>query len=72
MPPQPVCPDVLENYEVIVIENNSEQPETFAYYKQAVRRYDGLRVVKYPGKGFNFSAINNFGRKYARAAIFCC
>ncbi len=54
-----------ENYEVIVIENNSEQPETFAYYKEAVRRYDGLRVVKYPGKGFNFSAINNFGRRYA-------
>ena len=54
-----------ENYEVIVIENNSQQPETFAYYKQAVKRYDGLRVVRYPGKGFNFSAINNFGRKYA-------
>src|SRR5699024_4315440 len=54
-----------ERYEVIVIENNSEQPETFAYYKQALQRYDGLRVVRYPGKGFNFSAINNFGRKYA-------
>ena len=54
-----------ENYEVIVIENNSEQPETFAYYRQAQRRYDGLRVVRYPGRGFNFSAINNFGRKYA-------
>ena len=54
-----------ENYEVIVIENNSDQPETFAYYKEAQRRYEGLRVVQYPGKGFNFSAINNFGRKYA-------
>ena len=54
-----------ENYEVIVIENNSEQPETFAYYQEAQRRYEGLRVVRYPGKGFNFSAINNFGRKYA-------
>ena len=54
-----------ENYEVIVIENNSQQPETFAYYKQAQRRYEGLRVVQYPGKGFNFSAINNFGRRYA-------
>ena len=54
-----------ENYEVIVIENNSDQPETFEYYKEAQRRYEGLRVVQYPGKGFNFSAINNFGRKYA-------
>ena len=54
-----------ERYEVIVIENNSEQPETFAYYKQALQRYDGMQVVRYPGKGFNFSASNNFGRKYA-------
>lgn len=54
-----------ENYEVIVIENNSTEAATFAYYQKAQKRYDGLRVVTYPGKGFNFSAINNFGRKYA-------
>ena len=54
-----------DNYEVIVIENNSADPATFAYYKQAQRRYDGLRVVRYPGRGFNFSAINNFGRRAA-------
>lgn len=54
-----------ENYEVIVIENNSDDAETFAYYEKAKQRYEGLRVVNYPGKGFNFSAINNFGRKYA-------
>lgn len=54
-----------DNYEVIVIENNSAEAETFAYYQQAQRRYDGLRVVRYPHKGFNFSAINNFGRRYA-------
>lgn len=54
-----------ENYEVIVIENNSAEAATFDYYKKAQRRYDGLRVVNYPNKGFNFSAINNFGRKYA-------
>lgn len=53
-----------ENYEVIVIENNSTEKETFSYYKQAEKRYDRLRVVQYQG-GFNFSAINNFGRKYA-------
>lgn len=54
-----------ENYEVIVIENNSADPATFAYYKKAKQRYDGLRVVTYKG-GFNFSAINNFGRRYAQ------
>ena len=38
-----------ENYEVIVIENNSPQPETFAYYTRALQRYEGLRVVPYAG-----------------------
>ena len=54
-----------DNYEVIVIENNSTDPATFAYYEEARKRYDGLKVVTYPEKGFNFSGINNFGRKAA-------
>ena len=54
-----------ENFEVIVIENNSTDPATFSYYEQAKQRYDGLQVVVWPQKGFNFSAINNFGRRYA-------
>lgn len=55
-----------KKFEVIVIENNSTEPETFAYYEKAPARYPGLRVVKWPGKGFNFSAINNFGRESAQ------
>ena len=54
-----------DNYEVIVIENNSTDPATFAYYEEARKRYDGLKVVTYPEKGFNFSAINNFGASFA-------
>ena len=54
-----------DNYEIIVIENNSTDPATFAYYEKAKQRYDGLKVVTYPEKGFNFSGINNFGRKAA-------
>ena len=50
-----------ENFEVIVIETD---PATFAYYKRIPERYDNARVVPYKG-GFNFSRINNFGRKYA-------
>ena len=53
-----------ENFEVIVIENNSTDPATEAYYKKLPQRYDRARVVRYKG-GFNFSRINNFGRKYA-------
>ena len=54
-----------DNFEVIVIENNSTDPATFAYYEAAKQRYDGLQVVTYPEQGFNFSGINNFGRKAA-------
>ena len=53
-----------ENFEVIVIENNSTDPATTAYYKKLPERYDRARVVTYKG-GFNFSRINNFGRRYA-------
>lgn len=52
------------NFEVIVVENNSEQQETFTYYREIEAEYQNLHVVKYGG-GFNFSKINNFGVKAA-------
>ncbi len=56
-----------KNFEVIVIENNSTDPQTFDYYRQLPERYDRCQVVYYKGEGgFNFSAINNFGRKAAK------
>ena len=54
-------------FEVIVVENNSTQEATFAYYKKAELQFPNLQVVTYKG-GFNFSAINNFGRKYAKGS----
>ena len=53
-----------EAFEVIVIENNSTDPATKAYYEKLPDRYANCRVVAYSG-GFNFSRINNFGRKFA-------
>src|SRR5699024_1393396 len=54
-----------ENFEVIVIENNSTDPATRAYYGKLQDRYERCRVVGYSGS-FNFSLINNFGRKFAQ------
>ena len=57
------------NFEVIVIENNSKEAATFAYYKKITgpEGYPRCRVVEYKAEGgFNFSAINNFGRKAAK------
>lgn len=53
-----------EDLEVLVIENNSTEPETFAFYEQIQTQYPACRVVQYEG-GFNFSAINNFGARHA-------
>ncbi len=53
------------NYEVIIIENNSTNPETFNFYKKLQQIYNNCRIVYYKGD-FNFSAINNFGRTFAK------
>ncbi|MBQ5313091.1 MAG: glycosyltransferase, partial [Oscillospiraceae bacterium] len=53
-----------DNVEVIVVENNSTEQSTFEYYEKALKEYDNLQVIYYEG-GFNFSAICNFGAKYA-------
>ena len=52
-----------ENYEIIIIENNSTEEKTFEYYEQICN--DKIRVV-YWEKEFNYSAINNFGAKQAK------
>ena len=53
------------NLEFIVVENNSTDPETFAYYDRIQKQFPNIRVVRWE-KGFNFSAINNFGVQFAR------
>ncbi len=55
------------NYEFIVIENNSTDPETFKMYRRLERDNHKVQVVCYdnPG-GFNYSAVNNFGAAYAK------
>ena len=51
-----------ENYEIIVVENNSEESETFDYYKK-IDGKDKIKVVYFPEKEFNYSKIINFGVK---------
>lgn len=58
---------VYPNLEIIVIENNSTEAETFAYYKELEARDSRVKVVTYvpDKKGFNYSAINNYGATFA-------
>jgi GT2 family glycosyltransferase len=50
-------------YEVILVNNNSTEVETFRYLK-SLESNDKIKVVQYE-KSFNFSAINNFAVKSA-------
>lgn len=52
------------NYEIIIIENGSTQPETFAYYKE-LEQNSRVRIVTWT-RGFNFSAINNYAAAFAK------
>ena len=72
------------NLEFIVVENNSEKPETFDYYDRIQAEFPGMTSDGAAGTeaaasgisvrvvkwphAFNYSAINNFGVQYARGA----
>ncbi len=52
------------NYEILIIENNSTEEETFRYYEELGR--DGrIRVISREGS-FNYSAVNNLGAREAK------
>lgn len=55
-----------DNYEIIIIENNSTENATLDYYK-TLENQDKISVVKYQGD-FNYAKINNFGAGYAKGA----
>lgn len=52
-----------ENFEIVIIENNSRKEETFAYYDE-LKTDPRIQIVTCEGK-FNYSAINNFGVREA-------
>lgn len=69
------CIDSIEqkatyrNFEFVIVENNSEEPETFSYYQQLEAVNPRVHVVYWKGI-FNYSAINNFGAQYANGEYF--
>lgn len=52
-----------DNYEIIIVENNSTDEKLFEYY-ETLNQIRNIQVVKYEGE-FNYSAINNYGASYA-------
>lgn len=54
-------------YEILVLDNGSEEAETFALFKD-LERDPRTRVLPRPGP-FNYSALNNAGAREARGSV---
>jgi GT2 family glycosyltransferase len=54
-------------FEILVVDNDSERPETLAYLRQ-IEREGRARVLRFAGP-FNFSAINNVAMRAAAGSI---
>lgn len=65
------CIDSIEaktlysNYEIVVCENNSNEQQTFDYYKQLVEQYPNVSICTWK-EDFNYSAINNFAVDFTK------
>ena len=53
-----------KNFEIIIIENNSEDKETFDYYDN-LKSKNKIKIVNFSGE-FNYSNINNWGGDVAK------
>lgn len=54
------------NFEIVVLENGSSEPETESYY-QEIGRNPAIRVIRYPRQEpFNYSRLNNYGAECCR------
>ncbi len=53
------------NLEIVVVENNSTEQETFTYYDKIHDEFPCVRVVRWEST-FNYSAINNLGVREAK------
>lgn len=52
-----------DNFEIVVVENNSTEEKTFGYYRQ-LQENPKITIVTYetkPDESFNYSKVNNFG-----------
>lgn len=52
------------DYEIIIVENNSTEQDTFSFYKNVEKTDVNIKIIYWKGE-FNYSAINNFGAKHA-------
>ncbi|WP_252729063.1 glycosyltransferase family 2 protein [Aliiglaciecola lipolytica] len=56
------------NYEILLVDNNSDDADSLAYFEQLNENEAKVRVLKYPFD-FNYSAINNFAVNHANGSV---
>ena len=59
-----VTKSTYSDYEILIVENNSESESTFRYYEEVQKQNSKVKLIHYSGP-FNYSKINNFAVKYA-------
>jgi len=57
-----------ENYEIIVVENTSQEEQTFRLYDE-LKKDPSIRIIEYK-QPFNFARANNFAVGHARGDVF--
>ena len=60
-----------KNFEIIILNNNSEKEETFSYLKKVEEEHDNV-IVKDAAFEFNWSRLNNYGMKFATGDVYVC
>lgn len=51
-----------DNFEIIIVDNDSDEAEVFDYYKTLQTNYSFIKIVSFPGE-FNFPGEVNYGVK---------
>lgn len=57
-----------KNYEILLIDNNSDDAEAISYFKHLQNNHPKVRLLSYP-YAFNYSAINNFAVHQAKGEV---
>lgn len=57
------------NYEIIIVDNGSVEPETFKYFDE-IKKHEFVKIVRIDCP-FNYSYLNNEGAKHASGNLLC-
>ena len=57
-----------KNFEIIVVENNSESESISKFYDSLTSKYCNIKIIKW-NKPFNYSSVNNYAVEFAKGDI---